>query len=187
MKKICKPLLLSLIGLFFCSFELLAQFTGIAVQGVLRDPQGRTVSDGFYSVKFALYDAPTGGTELWSETQTSLETKNGLFTTKLGKVNNIQGLPFDAPYYLGISVEGRAELTPRMELTISPYALGIMGQDNKFPSVGDVEVKTNLTVEQGDLTLEQGSFYIDGNMQIHRGDVALDSGSFTLRKGSITM
>ncbi len=174
MKKIYKSLLIGLIGLLFVSTELFAQIPGIAIQGVLRDPQGRTVNNGFYSVKFTLYDAATGGTELWTETQSSLETRNGLFATKLGSVNQIQGLPFDAPYFLGISVEGRAELTPRMELTISPYALGIMGQDNKFPSVGDVEVKTNLTVQEGNVTVGQG-------------DMTLSNGNFTLTAGEVVI
>ena len=35
-------------------FALTAQT--IAVQGVLRDPRGRTVDDGFYEVVFSIYD-----------------------------------------------------------------------------------------------------------------------------------
>ena len=153
----------------------------ISVQGVLRDPRSRTVDNGFYEVKFSLYEQAANGTALWSETHPSVPTNNGLFAAKLGSYSPIDILPFDTTYYLGISVEGRAELTPRMELTISPYALGIYGQDNTFPSVGDVKIKTNLSISNGDITVT------DGDMRFGNGNVTLDAGNFTITQGDIVI
>ena len=38
----------------------------ISYQGKLMQPNGIPVPDGTYSIRFAIYDAPTGGTPLWS-------------------------------------------------------------------------------------------------------------------------
>lgn len=92
----------------------------MSYQGVLRDAAGDPVADGDYLITFALYDTPTGGSVLWSESQT-LPVAGGLFNATLGSVTAI-GLPFDVPYWLGISVGGDPELSPRVELTSAPYA-----------------------------------------------------------------
>jgi len=41
----------------------------ISYQGVLTDASGTVVPDGNYNIAFKLYDVPTGGTQLWEETQ----------------------------------------------------------------------------------------------------------------------
>ena len=47
---------------------------------------------------------------------------NGLFTAILGSSTPLN-LPFDQQYWLGISVNGGSELSPRTPLTSSPYSL----------------------------------------------------------------
>ncbi len=93
----------------------------ISYQGVLTDATGVAVPDGTYNLTFKLYDAPTGGTDLWTEPQTVTVSK-GIFNVMLGKVNPLT-IPFDEPYWLGISVNGGAELTARTPLAASPYSL----------------------------------------------------------------
>ena len=44
----------------------------VIMQGVLRDPLGRTVNDAAYSLTFKVYDVATGGEALWTETQGSV-------------------------------------------------------------------------------------------------------------------
>jgi hypothetical protein len=93
----------------------------MAYQGVLRDVVGNPVPDGSYDVTFRLYDVATGGTALWVETQ-MLAAADGIINAQLGAVAPLNTLDFDVPYWLGISVEGEAELSPRTALASVPYA-----------------------------------------------------------------
>ena len=72
------------------------------------------------SIVFTIYDAPSNGNALWSETQT-VAVNQGVFDVNLGSVNPIV-LAFDVPYYLGIKVGSDAEMTPRQALTSVSYA-----------------------------------------------------------------
>lgn len=154
----------------------------IAVQGVLRDAKGRTVADGTYQVTFSLYVQPTGGTALYAEVHPEVQTSQGLFTTWIGSMgvpDTLSSLPFDTVYYLGISIDGKAELEPRTELTQAAYASSVRGGDNQFPNVGDANIKTNLTIDLGDVLMDQGSLLLS------KGEVLLDSGTITIGLGEI--
>ncbi len=71
-------------------------------QGVLKDASGSVVSDGTYSMTLRIYNVATGGTELWTETQ-SVTVAGGLFDVVLGTVAAID-LAFDEQYWLGVSI-----------------------------------------------------------------------------------
>lgn len=74
---------------------------------------------------FSLYAASTGGTALWSETQT-LTPSNGVVATVLGKVTPIPtSVSFDQPLWIGVAVGTDAEMTPRLLLASVPYALTV--------------------------------------------------------------
>jgi len=104
----------------------LAQIPGtISYQGLLTDTSGMVVPDGSYSLTSKIYTVPTGGSALWTETQ-PVTSERGIFNAILGSVNPLS-LPFDQKYWLGISIDGGAELTPRIELTSSPYSLNSQG------------------------------------------------------------
>jgi hypothetical protein len=128
-------------GFSLCVF--LVWFVGVSVsraavpetmsyQGVLTDGGGNPVADGPYDLTFKLYDAPTDGTLLWSEIQAAVAVTGGGFSVLLGSVAPL-ALPFDAPYYLGISVGADPELAPRVPLASSPYGLGL-----RLPFAGSV-------------------------------------------------
>ena len=89
-------------------------------QGFLTDSTGVEFADGVYDFGFRIYDVEIGGAPLWTETQ-SLEVTAGVFSAVLGSVAPI-GIDFDAPLYLGFSVDGGAELDPRVPLTAVPYS-----------------------------------------------------------------
>ena len=100
----------------------------ISYQGYLTSTGGAPVTDGTYQLSFTLYDSGNGGSSIWSETHGSVPVESGAFHAILGSVNPID-LPFDKTYYLEVTILsgpgiGSAEtISPRSELTSSPYAI----------------------------------------------------------------
>jgi hypothetical protein len=89
-------------------------------QGYLTSPGGSPVNANVTFV-IKLYDVATGGTAVFSETQ-AVPVTSGLFTVIIGSVTPLT-LPFNVPYYLGISVGADAEMTPRQALATGAYAI----------------------------------------------------------------
>jgi len=85
---------------------------------------GKAVTDGTYSMVFAVYDAVNGGTALWSETNTSVQVKNGLFSVLLGSVNNLPANIFsNGPRWFGVKVGSDPEMLPRQQIASVPFAM----------------------------------------------------------------
>lgn len=91
----------------------------MSYQGVLMDNEGYPVDDGDYEVTFRIYDQESGGSALWTEVD-SVTVSHGVFDAILGKKTSLD-LAFDSAYWLSLEVEGGGELSPRVELTGSPY------------------------------------------------------------------
>jgi hypothetical protein len=187
MKNLLKSvLLLALIGSF--SQPLLAQLDPtLSIQGILTKSNGVAVSDGSYNLVFKLYTAPTGGMAIWTETQSSVEVSNGIYSAVLGVVTPLN-IPFDQLYYLGVTV-GSTELSPRILLTSAPYALSLIGQTNKFPSSGKV-LADSIQVNGGVLArggtpglngVNRNGYAFSGNS----GDK--DSGVFSTGNGEVSL
>ena len=109
----------------------------LSYQGVLRDLSGNVVPDGQYNLTFRIYSASSGGTALWTETQ-SLSVSGGILNASLGSVIPL-GIPFDVPYWLGITVGATPELTPRVRLAAAPYALRAAVADSVPGGGGDTD------------------------------------------------
>ena len=92
----------------------------INYQGYLTNPVGTPVN-ATVSMALKLYNVATGGAALYTETQT-VTVINGVFNVVVGSVTAL-ALPFDIPYYLGITINPDPEMTPREELAASPYAI----------------------------------------------------------------
>jgi hypothetical protein len=93
-------------------------------QGYLTDDSGSPL-DGTYAIKFTIYDAPTDGTELWSETQMAVEVNEGRLSAKLGESTHISSTLF-ATYpdtFIGVTVGSDPEMTPRQRIHSVPYAM----------------------------------------------------------------
>ncbi len=93
----------------------------ISYQGILTDGAGVIVPDASYSVTFKLYTVATGGSSLWSETQ-SVSTSKGVFNVMLGSVTPIT-YGFDKACWLGAAVGAGSEMTPRVQLAAGPYSM----------------------------------------------------------------
>ena len=129
--------------LFFCLLAFAknanAQAT-LSVQGSLQNFNGTAVDNGVYDITFKLYTTDNGGTAIWSEVQ-SVSVVSGVYSVHLGEVNPLD-VSFDQTYYLGLTIPGGPEHTPRARMTASPYALSLIGQSNIFPSTGGIGAGT---------------------------------------------
>lgn len=106
---------------------------GFNIQGRLTDANGVN-REGNYSIKFTLYDAPTGGTALWTRTYPALTVRNGNFQTVIGDVT---GQPMLSDVFASgdarhleiqvLSGPGvttpEQPLVPRQQLVSVPYAM----------------------------------------------------------------
>lgn len=101
----------------------------INYQGFLTDATTGQPQNAAVSVTFKLYDVLTGGTPLYTETQT-VTPSNGTFNAQIGSVTAFPAaLAFDKPYWLEIAV-GAQTLTPRQPFASSAYAQRAAIADN---------------------------------------------------------
>jgi len=93
----------------------------INYQGKLTDSAGDAVADTTYSIVFRLYTVSSGGTNIWTETQ-SVTTTNGLFSVMLGSGTSLSNIDFNQTLYLGVNVNADGEMSPRKIIGAVPAA-----------------------------------------------------------------
>ena len=109
-------------------------------QGRLLDDSGEPVADGDYEMTISIYQVATGGTEVFSQTQT-IPVENGLFTTAVGPAEDMDPEIFSQPTWMEVAVEGEV-LAPRQRLQGSPFAFSlasgavVQGQETRDRSFG---------------------------------------------------
>lgn len=113
----------------------------LSIQGIIQKSNGAAVDDGNYDLTFKLYPNLSGGSPVHTETQ-NVSVIGGIYSAELGGGGTPLSAAFDQTYYLGVSVDGGAELVPRTRLTSSPYALSLLGTENLFSSAGSVGIGT---------------------------------------------
>ena len=126
----------------------------INYQGKLLQPSGAAVPDGTYSMVFAIYDVPTGGTALWSETNPSVQVRGGLFAVLLGSMPGspiISNLFDSQARFFGVKVGSDPEMTPRQQIASVGFAV----------KASSADVAT--TVPEGAITTDKlGSLSVTG-------------------------
>src|SRR5204863_6353925 len=94
-------------------------------QGKMTGADGLNVPDGTYTFVFKLYTVSSGGSAAWTETD-SLAVHDGIFQVNLGANTSLPGsVDFNTDnIFLGITFNSDpdGEMTPRVQLTASPYA-----------------------------------------------------------------
>ena len=102
----------------------------INYQGRLVDPATNApISDGSYTMAFALYTAETGGTPVWTESK-DVNVSNGLFSTLLGDTTPLNAADFNSQgLWLGIQVGSDPEMTPRQRIGYAAYAMHALDAD----------------------------------------------------------
>lgn len=88
----------------------------IYYQGALTDLNGQPLPDGRYTITFAFYDAPTGGTKLWEEKQT-VNVQGGEFIASIGSVRPLD-ISFEKPSWLAIGLDNGESDPTRIEFAL---------------------------------------------------------------------
>ncbi|MEM1115283.1 MAG: hypothetical protein AAF845_01260 [Bacteroidota bacterium] len=99
----------------------------IPFQGALED--GGAPVTAPTSVTFSLFEAASGGSAIWTETQAVTPDADGVFAVRLGAGTTLPG-DLGGPLWLEVAVPsggGSQVLGPRTELGAAPYALGLYG------------------------------------------------------------
>ena len=141
-------------------------------QGRLSNPTtGEPVADGSYIMTFRLYDAASGGSTLWTETE-DVSVQGGLFSTALGDTTALNQSLFNGQaLWLGIKVDADVEATPRQQVLPVAYALSLVPGAVVEASSGPVLQVNNtgggeaLSVD-GDLNVSGG---LTGGSHNHSG------------------
>jgi len=121
-------------------------------------------ASGALNVDFALYDASSGGTALWSESHAAVAVKNGVFTVLLGSLVPLSAKVLSgAARWLEIKVGGQL-MGPRTAVTSVAYAITA---DN---AVGDL-TPTSITVN-GKLVINSSGEWVGAatGLQGPKGD-----------------
>ena len=165
----------------------------ISYQGILKKADGTAmVPDGGYNIVFSIYNLASGGTLKYRETQ-AVQVKNGFYAVVIGTgtprpespVASLSLLSFNDEYWLGITVGAdptvaNTELTPRVRLTASPYALNADTVDSVHAA--DLLDKATYDINK-DGTVDVAAvakgvqFTGDVNLQLTGGYIAVGSRS----------
>ena len=137
-------------------------------QGKLITPGTNNPQAGPVSLTFNLYNVPTGGSSLYTETQNNVPLTNGVFSVEIGTQTALSREIFlGASVYLGVTVVGDAagEMVPRQNLVMSAYAFTA----NQLSDQNEVRLIAGPTYS---------TFTSAGNFTVPGGIVG-SSGSFT--------
>jgi hypothetical protein len=97
----------------------------ISFQGYLTDDLGNPVDGNDYVMVFSIYSVLDGGSPMWWEEQT-VEVTDGVFNIQIGQDPAGNPFPndlFDGQRWLGVTVGGDDEMSPRQPLTSVPFAI----------------------------------------------------------------
>jgi hypothetical protein len=117
-----KALWMSVVLLMVLCTQAFAVPRLLQYQGRLTDAAG-TPLNGAQTVVFSIYSAASGGSLLWTESQ-SPTVANGLFNVLLGGTTAFPSNLFDGSNrFLAIKVGGDPEMTPRQQVASVGYAM----------------------------------------------------------------
>ena len=142
--------IIGLCALCFSSLSL-TEFTYaerlIPFQGRLHDVDNQLVDDGVYSLTFNVYETPTGGSSVWTETHQNVSVINGYVNILLGAIEFFDQPPsasvnFSTSKYLSVSINNGEELFPRTQLVPSFHATSADQLGNLRE--GDIATKEEL-------------------------------------------
>lgn len=168
----------------------------MSYQGKLQNSQGAPL-DGTFNINFSIYDVASGGTALWTETQ-SVSVNEGLFIVLLGSVESLPVGLFSAQVrYLGVKVGADPEMTPRRQIVTAAYAhhaqSADIASDVQDGSITDADVSPTANISPtkiagtaltlgGDNNFSGTTTFLDSAMTISNNRVVI--GRNTLPTGN---
>jgi hypothetical protein len=177
-----------LVFFLFLSVAAFAQVPRIlSYQGVLMDASGDLVPDGNYNITVRLYNTQTGGTALWQEAHLVMVSK-GIYNIKLGSIVPLN-LSFTTQYWLGVSIGGGTELTPRTQLASSAYSLNKAVKIDGVTGTPSITLNSTTNVEIASITIEDTdslNVLFSANVVGEINGNGTGRYEFTIRRGSIT-
>lgn len=155
----------------FCHSARAAVPRLIPYQGYLTDTLGGPMF-GPVELDVRFYDDATGGNVLYSETHAAVPLVQGVFSIEIGSQNGF-GVPdtaFDATeIWLGLSVNGGAELTPRVRIGMVPFAAKAQSSEQlvrPYTFAPAVMVQSNGEVEMSGALDVAGQGQFGGSIMI---------------------
>jgi len=118
--------------ILFCSVLSAKIPHRINYQGKLTTASGGCVNDTV-QMTFSIYPDTLGSPAVWTETQTQVAVKEGVFSVLLGDIDSIPVFVFDgSTRYLGIQVESDPEMRPLKPMVSVGYAFHSVTADTAF-------------------------------------------------------
>ena len=122
---------LNVLGLFFLTGPLWAEVPQeMHYQGYLTNAVGDPVDcpdplqcDESINITFRLYEGPDSDTSLWVETHVGVSIYQGVFHLKVGSETLLNSESLANARWMGISINGGDELSPRQKLSSAGFAL----------------------------------------------------------------
>jgi hypothetical protein len=145
----------------------------IDFQGRLTSNQGTPLT-GSYKFVFSIYDAVTGGSQLWTETQDGISVTNGVYSVIIGTITPISSTAFDGTVrwiQVAVTVAGGSTpetLSPRASIVSVPYAYRSEKADLAYGIAGTTVTAANLASDSGSLLK-----VTDSNMNVLSGNVGI--------------
>lgn len=159
MKSIYSAMTTFFVMLIFCANSLASVPNTLSYQGTLTDKSGNPIT-ATKTIDFKLYDVVTGGTALWTETQT-VTVSSGRFGVVLGVVTPFDSSILTGNTWIGVTIQGETEMTPRQKLTSVAYAHvagKVLDQSVTAASIGE-------PCSVGQTLVKTASGWTCGNMQ----------------------
>ena len=152
MKKVTANLALGMALLIFASILHAQTPRSFSYQGLLLDASKNPVT-GAHTIVVNLYDSPLEGVSIHSETFSTV-LENGVFSIVIGSQTPLEAdVKFDKQYWLGVSVDGSAEL-PRTAITSVPYSIHAETASSLAPNA--TGAVTSFNGKTGDLKIKAG-------------------------------
>ena len=134
----------------------------INFQGKVVNSNGTNVANGSYTFVFQMYTVASGGSNVWTDTET-LTVTDGIFQYNLGSDTVNAPLPGSVDFntdniYLGINFNADGEMTPRVQFTAAPYAINA----EKVGGLSVTNTTGTLTVPAGKTIAFGGAFTTSG-------------------------
>jgi len=162
------------------------------IQGKLTNDVG-TIQTGTFNFSFRIYDNFTNGSQLYQTVIAIKPDSRGVYDAILEDVN----LDFNEQYYLGVEINNDTEMSPRVNLTSSPYSftsnrsLGLNASETVYADqldIGGGSGNGGLTLSNADLvaigsitTYSLNSTYLnvtqDTYLAINSGNVGIGTTS----------